>query len=130
MGAVMIVGTGTDIVETGRVRVLIDRYGERFLRRWFAAVEIEYCRSKAKPYLHFAARLAAKEAAFKALRIPTGPACWRDIVVETEEDGHPRLVVSAAAAAAAERVGAERLHLTLSHCNAYAVATVTAERIG
>ncbi|HOX33259.1 MAG TPA: holo-ACP synthase [Spirochaetales bacterium] len=124
----MIIGTGIDIVETERVRALIDRDGERFLGRWFGAEEIAYCGGKAKPYLHFASRLAAKEAAFKALRLSKGaPICWKHIVVVQDEAGAPRLALSGEPRAAAERLGATGLHVSLSHCGAYAIAAVTAE---
>jgi len=124
----MIIGTGTDIIETGRVLALVERYGERFLRRWFDDAEIAYCRRKAKPHLHYAARLAAKEAASKALRLSgDSPLCWKHIAVVNGEDGSPRLILSGEPRAAAERLGSPALHLSLSHCDAYAVATVTAE---
>lgn len=122
----MIVGTGVDIVETERVRLLVERGGERFLQRCFDESEASYCQAKAKPYLHLAARLAAKEAAFKALKL-SGPLRWRDIVVGSGEDGIPRLILGDEPRAAQERLGVVRLHLSLSHCGAYAVAMVTAE---
>lgn len=128
IGGTMIIGTGTDIIETRRVRALIDRYGERFLRRWFDEREIAYCRLKAKPHLHYAARLAAKEAAAKALRLSGGaPLSWKRIAVVNGEDGSPRLALSGLPLSASERLGSPVLHLSLSHCDAYAVATVTAE---
>jgi holo-[acyl-carrier protein] synthase len=127
----MIVGTGTDLVGTERIRVLIASHGDRFLRRWFDDCEIAYCESKAKPYLHLAARLAAKEAVFKALRLSVKkPLCWKDIVVDREEDGSPRLVLHGGALSAAERLGVTCLHLSLSHSDGYAVAVVIAERSG
>ncbi len=117
-------------MDTERVRSLAERYGERFLSRWFAPREIEYCARKAKPHLHYAARLAAKEAAFKALGMSDGPLPWKDIVVDRDEAGRPRLVLEGRARAAADAAGAERLHLSISHCDAYATAVVTAERDG
>jgi holo-[acyl-carrier protein] synthase len=125
----MIIGTGVDIVETVRVRKLVEHNGERFLLRWFDTQEIAYCQGKAFPELHFAARLAAKEATFKALRLsPAEPLCWADIVVARDADNSPRLVLSGQPRAAAERLGVDRLHLSLSHCGSYALAMVTAER--
>ncbi len=127
----MIVGTGTDLVETERIRVLIASNGDRFLRRWFDESEIAYCERKAKPQLHFAARLAAKEAVFKALRLSVKmPLCWKDIVIEREDDGAPKLVLHGETLAAAHRLGVTSLHLSLSHSDAYAVAIVIAERFG
>ena len=62
----MIVGTGVDLVEVERVGQLLDRYGDHFRGRIFTQDEVRYCerfRYKAERY---AARFAAKEAAFKA----------------------------------------------------------------
>jgi len=124
----MIVGTGTDIIETERVRALFKANSERFLSRWFDAQEIAYCTGKAQPHLHLAARLAAKEATFKALRLSNhAPLCWKDIVIGREEDGAPRLVLHGAPLAAADKLGVTGFHLSLSHSDAYAVATVIAE---
>ncbi|OFW22057.1 MAG: holo-[acyl-carrier-protein] synthase, partial [Acidobacteria bacterium RIFCSPLOWO2_02_FULL_59_13] len=63
----MIVGIGVDLIEVSRLRLAIERHGERFLRRVFTPAEIAYCQSKKNPYERFAARFAAKEAAMKAL---------------------------------------------------------------
>ena len=125
----MIVGTGIDIVEVARVKALMERYGKRFLSRWFTKAEIEYCEGKAKPHLHFASRLAAKEAVFKALRLhPRTPLCWKDIVVVRGEEGSPTIVLGGEPRATADRLLVTSLHVSLSHCDAYAVASVTAER--
>lgn len=124
----MVIGTGTDIVEVGRIKALIEKAGRRFLERWFDAQEIAYCDSKAKPYLHFAARFAAKEAVFKALRLSAGySVCWKDIVVLNDPDGFPRLVLRGRPQEEAARRGVARLHLSLSHCEGYAIAMVTVE---
>jgi holo-[acyl-carrier protein] synthase len=124
----MIIGTGIDIVDVPRIKTLLDRDGERFLHRWFSDAEIEYCASKAEPCLHLAARFAAKEATFKALRLPGSlPLCWKDIVVRRGGDGAPFLDLHGEPRQAAERMGVERLHLSLSHCDSFALASVTAE---
>ena len=43
------------------------RYYARMLARLFTPDEVGYAKSRANPAMHLAARLAAKEAAFKAL---------------------------------------------------------------
>src|SRR5262245_39304511 len=62
-----IIGVGLDATEIERVADMIDRYGERFLRRVFTDGEIAYCQRKRDFASSFAARFAAKEAAMKAL---------------------------------------------------------------
>lgn len=124
----MIIGTGTDIIETERVRKLIENGGESFLKRWFAECEIEYCERKANPHLHFAARMAAKEAVFKALRLPReAPLCWKDIMIESAADGAAGIVLRGQPLAAATKLGVTAFHVSMSHCDSYAIAMVTAE---
>jgi len=124
----MIIGTGIDIIGVERVRVLASSGGARFKERLFSADEIEYCESKAKPYLHYAARLAAKEATVKALRLDwDGPPAWKDIRVVVEGSGAPALVLEGRPQEAAERLEVDALHLSLSHCDEYATASVVAE---
>ena len=63
----MILGTGVDIVEVARVDRLLEKHSPRFEEKIFTPDEILYCRSKAEPGIHFAARFAAKEAVMKCL---------------------------------------------------------------
>jgi holo-[acyl-carrier protein] synthase len=62
-----IVGIGTDIVECLRLGRLIERHGERFLRRVFTAEEIRFCSSRSLSIQNYAALWAGKEAILKAL---------------------------------------------------------------
>lgn len=127
-GGAMIIGTGIDIIETARVRALLDSGGIRFRERYFGEVEIAYCEGKANPCLHYAARLAAKEATAKALRLSRdAPLAWSDIIVMVEETGAPALVLRGAPEAVALSLGIHSFHLSLSHCDQYATASVIAE---
>ena len=64
----MKIACGTDIIEIDRIKQSIEDMGERFLERVYTEKEIEYCESKkGQKYQHYAARFAAKEAAFKAI---------------------------------------------------------------
>ena len=124
----MTIGVGTDIVEVDRVSRLIYEGQERFLKRWFSEEEIRYCQAKARPELHFAARLAAKEAVFKALRSQwVGPVPWRDIEVGHNDEGAPVAVLRGTVLDKAQTAGVVALHLSISHCNSFATATVVAE---
>src|SRR4030095_7996849 len=58
---------GLDATEIERVADMIDRYGERFLRRVFTDGEIAYCQAKRDFASSYAARFAASVAAMKAL---------------------------------------------------------------
>ena len=90
----MIRGVGIDLVEVKRIRSTIGRWGERFVRKVFTDVEIDYCRSKKNSYQHYAARFAAKEAVAKSLAIGwSGGFRWRDIEVVNDRSGKPSVVL-------------------------------------
>src|SRR5262245_36413029 len=60
-------GIGVDLVEVSEAQRLLDRWGERLLRRVLTEQEQAYVLRNASPAKHLAARLAAKEAVYKAL---------------------------------------------------------------
>src|SRR5580700_935706 len=125
----MVLGLGTDLIETKRVQESIERYGERFLERIFTAGENAYCRRKRKNAAEsFAARFAAKEAGAKALGtgISRGVS-WKEFEVRRETSGRPTLHLSGRAAELAEAMGVRRVQLSLTHSRELALAVVVAE---
>jgi holo-[acyl-carrier protein] synthase len=125
----MIVGVGIDIIDIRRVRKILERQGERFMRRVFTAGEQEYCMAHRDAALHFAARFAAKEALFKALG--TGWAqgvTWLDAEVRRESSGAPRLVLCGSAEEVSKGLGTQAIHLSLSHSEEAAIALVILEK--
>ena len=56
-------GIGVDLAQIPRLRRVVERWDERFLRRVFTEAEIAYCRRRRDPIPHLAARFAAKRAA-------------------------------------------------------------------
>jgi holo-[acyl-carrier protein] synthase len=125
----MITGTGVDIIETDRVEHMLDRFGERFERKMFTALEIEYCRRKPRSGQHFAARFAAKEAAMKALGTGWRGVGWREIEVVNAPSGRPDIRLTGRAAERARAMGIDALHVSLTHCNCHAIAYVIAESL-
>ena len=116
-------GIGVDIVRIGRMRDVIARWDERFLRRVFTPGEITYCRSRRDPVQHFAARFAAKEAGLKALgtglRLGVN---WRELEVRRARGEAPVLVLSGRSREIGLRRGGRRMLLALTHDGDYAVA--------
>lgn len=122
----MILGTGIDIIAVGRMTRAMKNHEGRLEARLFTDAERAYCRARARPEEHFAARFAAKEAVLKALGVPSGLS-WHELEVVNEVGGAPRIVLHGLAATAAERAGVRKLHLSLSHSDGNAVAMVIAE---
>ena len=125
----MVLGVGTDLMETKRIEESIDRYGERFLERVFTPNEIAYCMRKRKNAAEsFAARFAAKEAGAKALGTGISHGItWKELEVLREPSGRPTLHLSGRAAERAERMGVRRMQLSLTHSRELAMAVVIAE---
>lgn len=125
----MILGIGIDVVDIVRARRMLDTYGDRILQRTCTAAEADYVRSHADGAHRFAARLAAKEAAFKALAgSPDARAIgWREIEVEFIVGGPPRLVLHGRADERARHIGMRRSWLSMTHSDISAVATVILE---
>ncbi len=86
----MILGIGVDIIEIDRIRKIIERFDDRFLKKIYTENEIDYCINKPNKYQHFAARFAAKEAIYKALsETEQKIANWKNIEVFNQKDGLP-----------------------------------------
>lgn len=120
------VRVGVDLVEVAQLRARFEGR-DGLLREVFMAGEIEYAMGQRRPWPHFAARLAAKEATFKAIGCGvTGGVAWHDVEVRRDEAGEPRLAVSGETARRAARVGVNRFAVSLSHGPRYAVAVVLA----
>ncbi len=122
----MIVGVGIDLTPISRMEGALLRHAGRFETRVFTEGERADCRDAAAPAQHFAARFAAKEAAVKACPGLRGQS-WHDVEIVREADGKPRLRLHGAAAEAFARLGATRLHVSLSHAADSAIAVVIAE---
>ena len=116
-------GVGVDLVQISRMRDVIARWQERFLRRVFTEQEIAYCQSRRDPVPHFAARFAAKEAGLKALG--TGLSLgvsWRELEVRRERGGPPALILSGRSREISLARGGRRMLLALTHEGDYALA--------
>src|ERR1035438_2632286 len=124
----MIVGSGIDLVEIGRIQKSVDRFGDRFLNRVYTEAEKAYCLRKRKGAESFAARFAAKEAGAKALGtgISFGVS-WLEIEVVREPSGRPTLRFHGRAAQIAAGLGAARAALSITHTAALAMASVVLE---
>ena len=76
----MIYGVGTDVVEIGRIKAVLEKYGERFARKILCESELKRFNGHRLPANYLAKRFAAKEAFTKALG--TGiraPASWHGV---------------------------------------------------
>jgi len=125
----VIIAIGIDMVEIARVERLLASKGDHALRKLFTDAERDYALSRPRPALHLAARVAAKEAAYKALRGTQAARAigWRELEVVPGEDGSPSLLLHECAARRAIELGVSRIHLSLTHTAGSAAAVVVLE---
>lgn len=124
----MIIGSGIDLAEIGRIQQSIEHYGNRFLDRIYTAGEQAYCLRKRNAAESFAARFAAKEAAAKALGTGISQGVgWLEIEVVRELGGRPTIQFRGRAAEIANRVGVVHIGLSITHTATLAMASVVLE---
>ncbi|HET8649721.1 MAG TPA: holo-ACP synthase [Gemmatimonadales bacterium] len=124
-----VIGVGVDLVSLDRARRMLERRGEYALTRLLRPSEAEYLRERADPAPHFAARLAAKEAVYKAMQSLPGARAigWQDIEVLRDNEGRPTILLHGVAAEVASTRTHVVVHLSLSHTHEQAVATAVLE---
>jgi holo-[acyl-carrier protein] synthase len=120
-----ILGIGVDVVDVQRMKDVLEKQGKVFLDKVFSDMEVTYCKTRKKPYIHFGARFAAKEAVAKAMRTGwSGAFHWRDIEVVNDQSGAPHILLSRDVARALDQC---TVHLSLSHTDNTIVAFVVLE---
>ena len=127
----MIVSVGIDAVEIERVERMHATHGDRMMARLFTALELAFLSTKAFPAQHIAVRLAAKEAAYKALSGNDAARAigWRELEVLSRSDGAPELRLHGRAHDRFSELRATSIHVSLTHSQATAVAVVIVERL-
>ena len=122
-------GHGVDIVSIARIEQMLREHPDRFVERCFTPAEREYCQPRKNAAQHFAARFAAKEAVLKALGkgLADGIA-WTDVEVRRDPSGRPTIRLHGRASLIALDQGVTAFHLSLSHTDTDAIASVITER--
>ena len=95
------------------------------LAETFSEAELAYCRGVHRPWIHLAARFAAREATLKALGTGwSGAMSWREVEVTRDPAGAPSLALNGAVADAVAKAGFTRSTVSLSHTETLAIAVV------
>lgn len=119
-----VLAVGIDLVAVARIERMLERNGDRALQRLLTDAEREYCLGMAVPARHVAARVAAKEAVYKALQGTEDARGigWREIEVVRDWDGRPTVRLSGRAQLRFETMGATGVLLSLTHTDDIAAA--------
>lgn len=122
-----IIGHGIDLIDIARVERLLARHRDRVLERCLTPAERAYALSARRLVEHVAARLAAKEAVFKALGTGWAQGIgWADAEVTRDPAGRPGIALHGRAAQVAADLGITNWHVSLTHTPTAAAASVIA----
>jgi holo-[acyl-carrier protein] synthase len=116
---------GLDLTEVSRVARILERWNERFIERVFLPGELRRARRHPRAFAeHVAGRFAAKEAAMKALGTGWRGVAFREIVIERDLSGKPRLSLRGRALDRARALGVTAAEISISHTSDLAAAVV------
>jgi holo-[acyl-carrier protein] synthase len=115
------------MVEISRIGAVLERHGDRFLRRIYTPAELAYANQRPAA---LASRWAAKEAVAKALGTGIGSVSFQEIEVICDARGKPELHLHGNAARLAARLHLSQFALSLTHATDYAMAFVVAHTAG
>ena len=122
----MIIGIGCDLIEISRIEKALAN--PRFAQKVFTVGEIQYCQARGiQKNQSYAARYAAKEAVAKALGSGFRGGSLQEIEVINNSRGKPEIKLSGKFESFAKEKGCIKIHLSLSHVKAMAVAQVVLE---
>lgn len=133
----MIIGMGSDVIDIRRIERTLERFGERFIDRCFAAEEIEKAERRRSAGTHiatYAKRFAAKEACSKALGTGFNHGVFmKDIAVLNDENGKPSLRLTGGAKARLDHLTPKGkravIHVTLTDEPPIGMANVVIEAV-
>src|SRR5262245_20844062 len=124
-----IVGIGTEIVECLRIRRMIEKHADSFLRHAFTEAEIRSCHARRHTTESFAAIWAAKEAFLKSVGLAGRKGiAWIEIEIDRVTECTPEVSVAGGCAEWMRERRIDSILLTASYCRAYATATALAVR--
>lgn len=124
----MIVGIGIDIQAVSGVGQSLAERGDAWLSVILTEREIEHLKAQSKGIDSVAGRLAAKEAAIKALEVlTTDNVDWLDFEVINAGSGKPEIFINGNAKGKLDQLGATNIWLSIAHSEEYAVAQVILE---
>jgi holo-[acyl-carrier protein] synthase len=121
----VIIGIGIDIVDLDDFRT---RLSDAVVSEVFLPAEIEYARSQARPWESLGARLAAKEAALKALGAGFRQGLsLKQVEVVSQSSGAVTLRFAGRAESRAVESGVTNARLSMTHSSRSAAAVVVLE---
>lgn len=121
----MKISVGNDIVENARIRDLLEKHGDRFLKRVFSESEREYCSNRKDPVPRLSGRFCVKEAFIKAIEPDDQVVLdMREIELFGKEFGKKELVLHGKSKELFLTKGYNGCSVSISHAENYSTAVV------
>ncbi len=125
----MIYSIGTDVLDLLRIKKIIKRNSRDLLKFAFTNNEIDYCEKQVDSVLHFAARIAAKEAVFKALETGwSGGVGWKDVELVNHFLRNPTIRLDGKAKLIAEERKINTIRANFSYADNMLISVVIFEK--
>ena len=122
-----IVAHGIDLVDCPRIEQMIQRHGERFIKRVFTAAEQDYARKNKNEVEKLAGRFAAKEAVLKLVGTGwVGKIAWTDIEIINNAAGQPEVTLGGEVEKIAAELGIKHISVSITHTANFAIASAVA----
>jgi len=122
-----IIAHGIDLVDCPRIEQMIDRHGERFVRRVFTDAEQAYAKADKNEIEKLAGRFAAKEAVLKLIGTGwRGKIAWTDIEIINNAAGQPEVTVTGEVKRIAGELGIDHISVSITHTANFAIASAVA----
>ena len=122
-----IVAHGIDLVDCPRIEQMIQRHGERFVKRVFTAAEQAYAQKNKNEVEKLAGRFAAKEAILKLVGTGwRGKIAWTDIEIINNAAGQPEVTLGGEVEKIAAELGIKHISVSITHTANFAIASAVA----
>ncbi len=125
----MILGIGLDVCSVARMEEVLARHGDRFWRRILTEREQALLADRVDRATALAGRFASKEAIVKAMSGAPGVG-WHDLEVLGAPREPPMMHVHGPARELADKMGVEKIFLSITHDAGVAAAVVILEGSG
>lgn len=124
----MLVGLGIDIVQNDRIENMIEKWGDKFVQKFFSENEIEILSRTKNRNQRLAANFAVKEAFVKAMGTGFRNGMkFKYIEVRRDELGKPFIHTYGKVKDLITSKGVKNIHTSISHEKEYSVAIVIFE---
>jgi len=122
-----IVAHGIDLVDCPRIEQMMQRHGERFVKRVFTAAERAYAEANKNEIEKLAGRFAAKEAILKLMGTGwRGKIAWTDIEIINNSSGQPEATLDGEVKKIADKLGIKHISVSITHTANFAIASAVA----